>query len=155
MKTRTIISILILILTVMFIGGSCATRKKVLPTDNVDELVGTWLNPEYEGKGGVEPKFTMKADRTVLMYASINDKEASYNGKITEIGEKWMERDGSIYYKLIVYYESAVETVYSLVRISPDRSFFEEVYWANPPEYPPEFDRENSKLYYRIWYRQE
>jgi hypothetical protein len=155
MKTRTFVSILILVLAVMIIAGSCATRKKALSTDNIDELVGTWLNPEYEGKGGVIPKFTIKADRTVLWYASINDKEASYNGKITEIGGKWMERDGSIYYKLIVYHESFVSTDYSLVRFSPDSSFFEEVYWANPPEYPSEFDLENSKLVYRIWYRQE
>jgi hypothetical protein len=102
MKTRTFVSILILVLAVLIISGSCATRKKVLPTDNIDELVGTWLNPDYEGRAARIPKFTIKADRTILWYASINDKEASYNGQITEIGEKWMERDGSIYYKLIV-----------------------------------------------------
>jgi hypothetical protein len=155
MKTRTFVSILILVLAVLIISGSCATRKKVLPTDNIDELVGTWLNPDYEGRAARIPKFTIKADRTILWYASINDKEASYNGKITEIGEKWMERDGSIYYKLIVYDESFVSTAYFLVRLSPDRSFFEEVYRANPPEYPSEFDPEDTKLYYRIWYRQE
>ncbi len=154
MKTKTSISILILVLAVLIIAGSCATRKKALPTDNIDELVGTWLNPDYEGKAARLPKFTIKADRTILWYASINDKEASYNGKITEIGEKWMERDGSIYYKLIMYYESFVGTHYCLVRFSPDHSFFEEVYWSNPPEYPSEFDPENSKLVYRIWYRQ-
>jgi hypothetical protein len=155
MKTRTLVSIIFLVLVILIIVGSCATSKKALSTDNIDELVGNWANPEYEGKGNVEPKFTIKSDRTVLWYVFINDKEASFKGKITEIGEKWMERDGSVYYKIKVYEENFVTTLYFFGRLSPDRNFIEEVSWANPPEYPQEIDPENSKLNYRIWYRQE
>jgi hypothetical protein len=45
MKTRTFVSILILMLAVMIIAGSCATRKKaVSPEDATGIRSGKWVN---------------------------------------------------------------------------------------------------------------
>ena len=45
MKTRRLVSILILVMAVLFIAGSCATGKKA--EKGVNELYGTWENEEY------------------------------------------------------------------------------------------------------------
>jgi hypothetical protein len=155
MRIRTVLSISILILTVLIVVGSCATSKKALPTDNIDELVGTWVNTEYENKRNKYPKRVYKADGKILTYVRLNDEKASFKGKIIEIGEKWMEGDGSIYFKYISYDESFVATFYALVKLSPDRSFCEEAFQTNPQEYSTEFDLEDTSNYYRIYYRQE
>jgi hypothetical protein len=155
MRARKLVLNLILVLAVLIIVGNCATSKKVLSTDNNDELVGTWVNPEYENRVKVSPKIIFTVDGTILYYGSIDDKGAPLEGKITEIGEKWMERDGSIFYKFIEKIERYGITNYTLLELSPDRSFIELVFRANPREYPSEIDPENSKLYYRIYYRQE
>lgn len=45
MKTRTFISVVILIMAVLIIVGSCATEK--LATKKSEILYGTWVNKDY------------------------------------------------------------------------------------------------------------
>ena len=51
MKTRTYVSILILVIAVLVIVGGCATGKKASVTerDIFKELSGTWVNEDYLG----------------------------------------------------------------------------------------------------------
>jgi hypothetical protein len=154
MKTRMFVLFMLLFLAVLITAGSCATSKKALPTDNIDEFVGTWVNPQYENTRDKYPKRVWKPDGTISTFVRINDETPSQEGKIIEIGEKWMERDGSIYCKYISYEERFVATSYILVKLSPDRSFLEEAFRTNPPEYPTEFDPEDTSIYYRFYYRQ-
>jgi hypothetical protein len=50
MKTRTLVSILILVLAVLIIAGSCATMKKeISETDFFEAYSGTWINTDYSG----------------------------------------------------------------------------------------------------------
>ena len=51
MKTRALISILIFVIVVLIIVGSCATGKKASVTerDLFKELSGTWVNTDYLG----------------------------------------------------------------------------------------------------------
>jgi hypothetical protein len=52
MKSRTFISILILVFVVMIIAGSCATGKKASVTKEDEVLFGTWINPDYDTTWG-------------------------------------------------------------------------------------------------------
>ncbi len=54
MKTKTLVSILILVLAVLIIAGSCATGKKAYVAKEDEELFGTWINPDYGGLAKVE-----------------------------------------------------------------------------------------------------
>ena len=54
MKTKTFVSILILVLAVMIVAGSCATKKEVVAEKDFyvpkfdEEIHGTWINEEYD-----------------------------------------------------------------------------------------------------------
>ena len=64
MKTRNLVSILILVLAVMVIAGSCATMKS--PDKMVYErFCGTWVNTEYEGKEYPAVKEIYNPDGTI------------------------------------------------------------------------------------------
>ena len=47
MKTRTLISVLILIMAVLVIAASCATDKMAYISKEY-EIYGTWVNPDYK-----------------------------------------------------------------------------------------------------------
>ena len=50
MKPRTFVSILILILAVFIIIGSCATKRKAVSDEDFFEVwSGTWINTDYSG----------------------------------------------------------------------------------------------------------
>ena len=51
MKTRMFVSVLILVLAVLIIAGSCATRRKAISDEDFMEAwSGTWINTDY-GRG--------------------------------------------------------------------------------------------------------
>jgi hypothetical protein len=50
MKTRTFISAVILIVALLLIAGSCATRKKAISDEDLSKAyTGTWINPVAMG----------------------------------------------------------------------------------------------------------
>ena len=49
MKIRTTVLVIALSVGVLLFLGTCATTKTPLPTDNIDELLGAWVNPDYDG----------------------------------------------------------------------------------------------------------
>jgi len=50
MKSRTFASILILILVVFVIIGSCATKRKAVSDEDFFKVLnGTWINTDYSG----------------------------------------------------------------------------------------------------------
>ncbi len=73
-------TILIVVLSVLL--ASCATTKTSLPTDNIDELLGTWVNTEYDRIGHKEGKRVWKADGTGSEY-----RKSTYD--INHIYLKW------------------------------------------------------------------
>ena len=92
-------TILILFLSVILL--SCATPRIALPTDNVDELLGTWVNTEYE-KFGKHSKMVWKADGTASFFL-----RATYDRSEFEedwiVKEKWKDANGAI--SLVVFFE--------------------------------------------------
>ena len=48
MKTRSLVAILILVLAVLIIAGSCTTRRKAISDEDfMEALSGTWVNTDY------------------------------------------------------------------------------------------------------------
>ena len=57
MKTRMLVSILIIILAVLIIAGSCATRRKAISDEDFMEAwSGTWINTDYGEKRNPQKK---------------------------------------------------------------------------------------------------
>ncbi len=63
-------AIMILFLAVLL--TSCATTKTPLPTDNIDELLGTWVNTEYDVAGLKYSKTAWKADGIASFLPEVN-----------------------------------------------------------------------------------
>ena len=154
MKARTLVSILILVLTVLIIAVSCATGKKASTTeiDIYKELSGTWINKDYDGVPGSWPsaKYVIARDGTFDVYADTSDTSRTYFGKIIAIDEKWIDSEGNIRYKLTT--ENLVEHIqnYEMGKIHSTGKVWEYIY--SVVEYPNEINPNHVK--YRIYYRQ-
>ena len=69
MKTRIFVSILILVLAVLIITGGCATERK-LNKSIQEEIVGTWINTEYNDFNGKFAKQIIQPDLARSIVAS-------------------------------------------------------------------------------------
>lgn len=141
----------ILILVLSFLLASCATTKTPLPTDNVDELLGTWVNTEYDkpGLGTKKGKMVWEADIASIYMKSTYDR--AYTDAKWLVKEKWGAGDGAIY--LMVFLElvgSVPGNIRYSIRLSPDGSYYEMM--IHDKELPVEIDPNDPA--YRIYYRQ-
>ena len=146
MKTRAFVSILIFVLAVLIVVGSCATGKKAVKAP-IESLYGTWENPDYNtsyknAKAIIRPDGTsVECSHTELPMHSCEE------GTFTII-ESWMDSDGNKYYK--VDYVRGINTWYELWRINETDTVHEVIY--SNIDYPIEMDSENAA--YLIYYRQ-
>ena len=76
-------AIFLLVLTVLL--TSCATTKTPLPADNIDELVGTWINPDYSAR---TQKIVVEPDGIYVSYYTI-EGTAHYDSGTLKLIEKW------------------------------------------------------------------
>ena len=96
MKTRTIVSILILVLAVLVIAGSCATKRKAISEEDfLETWSGTWINTEYVGK--TAQKITLQPDGTREGFGILTSTTATYQDEVT-ILETWLDAKGTIRY---------------------------------------------------------
>jgi len=156
MRTRTLVSILILVLAVLIVVGSCATGKKAYVAKEDEELYGTWVNPEYDG-GIYYAKYVIKPDGTWDEYAMSNSNSPVGVGEYT-ITDKWTDSEGNKWYKNISTFfddESIKnpDTYYYLCKIDKTGNVHE-MLWSSI-DYPTEFDPDGLRYNYRIHYRQE
>ena len=142
MKTRTLIPILILVLAVLIIAGSCATDKMASKTSE-EELVGTWINTEYKDNKLCYAKIIIQSDLYVREYYA---SKKNFLHIIT-IEEKWADSDENIWYKVIWACENRY---YTLIKLSESERILEKNDTTN--DYPVEIDPSHSS--YRIYYRQ-
>ena len=143
MKARTLVSILILVLAVLIVIGSCATGEKAVKAP-LEPFYGTWVNPDYNTTPKTA-KLIYKPDGTFTGYShtDITTYEEPY--KYT-MQESWMDSDGKKYYKV----EAFIFNKYSLYRLDETDSVLERV-WSNI-DFPSEIDPNHFN--YRIYYRQ-
>ena len=106
MKTRTLVSILVLVLAVLIISEGYATDKKVTKKD-YRFVSGTWINEEYNSKPFRE-KYVVRRDGTFDRYNRTSDAGKQGTGHY-EIIEKWIDSEGNIWYKMHVWSGVKVE----------------------------------------------
>jgi len=154
MKARALVSIVILVLAVLIIAGSCATNRKTYVSSDyvLKELTGTWYNEEYENsphksKVIVNPDGTKEAYKKWVDTTRITHVEA----KLIEFYEKWTDTKGDVWYQAQYLVEAWNWTMYELGKINNTGKVWESVYSID--EYPNEIDPENAN--YKIYYRQE
>ena len=145
MKSRTIVSILILVLAVLFIIESCATGGKAVKAP-IESVYGAWANPDYNTTRQ-SAKLIYKPDGTYKQY-SHTDITMSQGPYEYTIVDSWMDSDGNKYYKVDVVRYTLDE--YELWRINETDSVWEYVWSLN--DYPTEIDPNHYN--YRIYYRQ-
>ncbi len=145
MKTRKQFLWFVIILGVLLFFTNCASTKTPLPTDNIDELVGTWINPDYSFRA---QKVVVEPDGIYLMYKKIEDTTHTYGTGTLKLIEKWADSKGNIYCK--IRSDRPDYEVYELNKISNAGTVLE--YIQDYYDYPTEIDP--NHLEYRIYYRQ-
>jgi hypothetical protein len=95
MKTKAIVSILILTLVVLIVAGSCATKRKAISDEDFFKAwSGTWINTEFKG-GSDSQKMINHPDGTEESFGMLTSTTPSRSYKYT-ILEKWLDSKGTI-----------------------------------------------------------
>ena len=146
MKTRTFASILILVLAVLIVVGSCATKEMAYISKEY-EIYGTWVNPDAKpvlqhGKYVIHPNGKMEVYDTIT---SIPFFPVEF-----DITNKWIDSTGDIWYTLILDVGEISGRRYVLAKISdPGKTL--ELSQTNS-DYLKEIDPKYTE--YHIVYRQ-
>jgi len=146
MKTRTFVSILIFVLAVMIVAGSCATDKMAYMSKEY-EIFGTWVNPDVKpviqyGKIVFHPNGIVE-----FHFTATSTTFESYEFVITN---KWIDSTGDIWYTLIIIWAEIRSPDYVLCKISDSGKTLE--LSGTNSDYPKEIDPKYTE--YNIVYRQ-
>ena len=152
MKTRSLVSILILVLSVLITVGSCATTKKAISDEEFFKVwSSTWINAENSMVGLKFRKAIFHPDGSYDQYYEIEDTIPHDTTKLT-FNEKWTDSEGNIWYKAHWENNHYVEG-YSIGKFSTSGNTYEEV--CNFGDKPIEkWAPDDIRYYYWIWYRQ-
>ena len=147
MKTRMLISIIILVLAVLIIAGSCATRKKALSIEEASEIrSGIWVNELYTG-----PLVVRYPDGRYEEYYDLQQERLAVSGT-SKIYESWRDSEGVLWYKA-QYQDSVGREGYELVKISNSDNTLENIITTNNLMIE-EWKIGKVGYDYAIWYRQ-
>jgi hypothetical protein len=158
MKTRILITSVILIFTVLvFIGNYAIGEDEYVLTEN-EEIYSTWVNTSYRpgtGEGSYwawkPQKIIYKPDGTIESYSAARDI-AHFTGKYNIIA-KWTDSEGNIFYKIITKWGDKTygqTTLYEFQMISNSGLTWE--YITSLDDYATEIDPNHPD--YHIYYRQ-
>ena len=157
MKSRALILILTLVLFVLIVIGSCATRKiAISDEDLVKAYTGTWINEEYDGEEDQGAKIVMFADGTWERYEHLDTDKypvSIINKGRNTILDQWKDSEGNI------WFESSWECIhraagYQLTKISDSGNTLEMLFTSYEHRVE-EWDPDDIHYTYRIYYRQE
>ena len=144
MKIRTLISILILVLAVQMVIGSCATQKNATEREifkpiNNNELVDVWVNTDYSGGMMDRQKTVVISYGYFKAFSSVDSKDPVETGTLFVV-DKWTDSDGNIWYKAIWRERwSGNAFYYELDKISDDGNTWEWMY-SRAEDFPSESD---------------
>ena len=148
MKTRMFVSILILVLAVLIIAGSCATKKKAVSTEDAMKIrSGKWVNETFPD----EQLLVHYPDGRFEMYDTPQQLRMGFSGT-SNIYESWRDSEGVLWYKAR-WQDSIGQKAYVLGKISNSDNTLEFLYTINNVEIE-EWLR-NRGYDYIIRYRQE
>ena len=151
MKTSTLVSILILVLAVMIIAGSCVTDKMAYISKDY-EIYGTWANPEGNDHPGFYgyPKIVFHPHGQIDYYPNTESTKSNVHGEFV-ITNKWTDSNGIVSYTFISRIDYDPDSLYyELYKISNSGKTLEQA-WAMR-DYPTEIDPNHPE--YHIYYRQ-
>ena len=161
MKTRTLVSILILVLAVLIVIGSCATGKKIISVDDaMKQFEGVYVNTEYSGEGRTNPqKKVITSDGRIEDWALATNTNPSVKGEYKR-AESWTDAKGNTYCTVDTrWYIQDVRTK-ELWKLDKSGKILEVNYKVTVRgEYPKKIDPNPEPnviptLRYCIWYRQ-
>ena len=150
MKTRTFVSIPILVLAVLIVIGGCATREIAFSDEDLSNgYTDTWINPEATVG---EPKMVYFPDGTWKRYLGINTEYFFCEGKDIVI-DKWKDPNGTIFFESKWECFSHGNTGYQLAKISDSGNTLELLFTMQERRVE-EWDPDSFSYNYRIRYRQ-
>ena len=148
MKSRTLVSILILGLAVLIIAGSCSTRK-ITYNSKEFEIYGTWVNTGYNNTDRWS-KIVFYPDGIDHCYMEDNSTVVSVEEEFI-ITNKWIDSKGNTFYTMRFSLETTPIWAFCLLKISNAGKTLE--YDVSLDDYPKEIDPQKSGVY-SIYYRQ-
>ena len=162
MKNRSLVSILILVLAVLIIIGSCATGKKIISVDDaMKDFEGVYVNTEYtgEGEGYTHPqKKIITFDRKWEYWALATNTSPSWRGEY-KVAESWKDSKGNTYCTVDASTYIYDNKTKELWKLDKSRKILEVNYqWTFHGKYPIKIDPNPDPtiiptLLYCIWYR--
>ena len=147
MKTRTFVSILILVLAVMIIGGSYATGQDTAKS-LIAPLYGTWENPDYNI---IEyfAKVVIKPDGILEQFGNV-DLTEGIKGTYSFL-DCMIDQEGNKYYKVKKMLPGFGAGQYKVLwKLNENETELESVFEVF--DYPTKIDPTHAR--YRIYYRQ-
>ena len=154
MITRKFISIFIFVLAGLFIVGGCvASRKTMIESESISNIrSGTWINHEYDDKEEPPGKAVVRSDGSYDLFAEANDTRKTWWGQYI-INEAWIDSTGTYWYKAICKESWTTVKYYELGRVDSTKSVWEYIFYS--AGFPEEWEPDNKRYTYRIYYRQE
>lgn len=156
--------ILILVIAVLIITGSCATGKKIISTNKaMRQFEGVYVNTEYSGYADLHPqKRIISSDGKMEIYTKVSRGSPTFKAEYM-IEESWSDSTGIIYSTVIVKWTPTSNTSRELWKLNKKRNTFEvnfnlySIYEDVSQKYPNKIDPNSEtfpKSIYSIWYRQ-
>jgi len=160
MRTRTLVSIVILVLAVLLVISSCATGKKMITVDDaMKKFEGVWINTEYEELDFMHPqKLIVTSDGRIETRQLSTQTIPSDKGEFT-VAESWTDLKGNMYCTVDVKWQMVGRTK-ELWKLDTSGDIHEINYMLSfGDEYPTTIDPDPdpnaaTALYYSIYYRQ-
>jgi hypothetical protein len=136
----------------LFIYLNCVATPPTVAVDEVlSELLGTWVNYEYDPPAETESpaKRIVNADGSVLDFGISSFTQPTRVGQIS-IAEGWFDKEGNLWFKSVLEFDELTSGCYMINKISDSGAAWETVWQFY--EYPKEF----NPMFYSDWiyYRQ-
>jgi hypothetical protein len=141
------VALLILVLAVMVIAGSCATNE-IAYISKYYEIYGIWINPEYNFSH-TPSKLIIHPNGRVDSYATDSTEISAAHFDIY-ITNKWTDSEGNIWYTYRLKMPDEAYYQYALAKIGDSGLTMETC--SYPYEYPKKIERDWMYLY-SIYYR--
>jgi hypothetical protein len=136
-----------LVIVFIVVLAGCATSNKAYKKAFKEEMVGTWVNTDYDNMNSKWAKVVIKQ---YGMFEGYNEAQATEFWKANiSITDRWTDSEGNIFYKTI-HAPIAGEKWYELWKLSNSGTVWELVW--DVFEYPTDINPNNSG--YLIYYQQ-
>jgi hypothetical protein len=163
MKITKVVLVCVLLVAAIAIVGSCATSKKMIPEENfMTAWSGTWINEELVGNHFNPQILINHSDGTMEFFQESKDVNSGMkdmrirNFGYPSITDKWIDRNGKIWYKAVTEQKEWGGTVLSYYGFIHESGDVIEILEAMTMSDTliDNWDPDNLMYYHRVYYRQ-